>query len=125
MVNEGTMTISGATIANNSAVKNGGGVFNDHMEISAHMEISGASLAGNKAARGAGISNSGGVKYLPACDVRDQEVRQCAGSLPYAVGADLLISNSSVEDNIARQVTPPRRWRSATRCSTGLCACVV
>ena len=30
-----------------------------------------------------------------------QAVRQCSGSLPYAVGSDLLIRNSFVEDNIA------------------------
>ena len=65
------------------------------------MTISGASLAGNKAAQGAGIFNGGGVTYSPACDAEKQEIRQCAGSLPFASGADLLISNSSVEDNIA------------------------
>ena len=65
------------------------------------MTISGASLAGNKAAQGAGIFNSGGVAYSPACDVEKQESRQCAGSLPFAIGSDLLISNSSVGGNIA------------------------
>ena len=65
------------------------------------LTISGASLAGNKAAQGAGIFNGGGVTYSPACDAEKQEIRQCAGSLPFASGADLLISNSSVEDNIA------------------------
>ena len=66
-----------------------------------HMTISGASLAGNKADKGAGVYNHGGVTYSPACNVYDQEKRECAGSLPYAVGSDLLISNSSVGDNIA------------------------
>ena len=67
------------------------------------MTISGASLAGNKAAQGAGIFNNGGVAYFGPCDrdAEKQEIRQCAGSLPFASGADLVISNSSVEDNIA------------------------
>ena len=65
------------------------------------MTMSGASLAGNKAAQGAGIFNNGGVSYSPPCDGEKQDVRQCSGSLPYALGSDLLIRNSSVEDNIA------------------------
>ena len=75
------------------------------------MTISGASLAGNKAAQGAGIFNNGGVSFSPPCDGLDRLglvidwtsliVRECSGSLPYAVGSDLLIRNSFVEDNIA------------------------
>ena len=71
------------------------------MDNTGHMTISGASLAGNKARKGAGIFNGGGVTYSPACDAWLQAVRQCSGSLPYAVGSDLLIRNSFVEDNIA------------------------
>jgi hypothetical protein len=92
--NQGTLTVTDVTLANDSASL-GGGIFNNQ----GTLELTGATLADDSAALGGGILNNGGPVTLDDAAFAGDLASQMGGGIYN--GGDLTITNSTLAGNSA------------------------
>jgi hypothetical protein len=119
--NQGTVTVSGSTLSNNSAAWEGGGIFNflnGTLTVSGStlsgntayigggiynlgtLTVSGSTLSGNSAYNAGGIYTSGGTATITGCILSGNTATLAGGGI-YINGDTVTISGSTLSGNSA------------------------
>ena len=102
--NDGTLTLYGTTISNNSTPGNGGGIYTDRM-----LYLNNSTVSGNSASQGGGIYGWGGTFNLSSSTITDNTATSYGGGIFKGSGSDPNVKNSIIAGNSTTGVGPDCR----------------